>query len=49
MLEISLFGILSQLSRTSSSSRRRCVSVMNLMYWLVRVISSLYLVLSVTY
>lgn len=32
MLEFSLFGILSQLSRTSSSSKRRCESVMNLMY-----------------
>lgn len=49
MLGFSLFGILSQLSRTSSSSRRRWESVMNLMYWLVRVISSLYRVLSVTY
>lgn len=26
---------------TSSSSRRRCASRMNLMYWLVRVFSSL--------
>lgn len=49
MLGFSLFGILSQLSRTSSSSKRRWESVMNLMYWLVRVISSLYRVLSVTY
>lgn len=49
LLEFSLFGILELLSRTSSSSRRRCESVMNLMYWLVRVISSLYWVLSVTY
>lgn len=49
MLRFSLFGNLSQQSRTSSSSRRRWESVMNLMYWLVSVISSLYLVLSVTY
>lgn len=32
VLESSLFGTLRQMSRTSSSSRRRCVSVMNLMY-----------------
>lgn len=36
-------------SHTSSSSRRLRVSVMNLMYWLVRVVSSLYLVRSSTY
>lgn len=34
---------------TSSSSSRRSVSVMNLMYWLVSVVSSLYCVLRSTY